>query len=58
MNIKKQKEKIDTEKSIKKEDLYNEFNIKLRDPIHKLKYHTNAIYCFTIKRWKISIWIK
>ncbi len=47
MNIKKQPEKIDIEKNTKKEDLYNDFNIKLRNPIHKLKNHTNAIYCLT-----------
>ena len=41
---KKQKVKIDTEKNIKKEDLYNDFNIKLRDPIHKLNNHTTSIY--------------
>jgi len=47
MNIKKQQEKIDTEKNTKKEDLYNDFNIKLRNPIHKLKNHKNDIYCLT-----------
>ena len=44
---KKQKANLDFEKNIKKEDLYNDFNIKLRDPIHKLKYHSNNVYCLT-----------
>ena len=44
---KKQKVKIDVEKNIKKEELYNDFNIKLRDPIHKLNNHASSIYCLT-----------
>ena len=27
---------------------YNNFNIQLKEPIHKLKYHTNCIYCSTV----------
>ena len=29
-------------------DLYNNFNIQLKNPIHHLKYHTGNIYCLTI----------
>jgi len=29
-------------------NFYNNFNIKLKEPIHKLQYHTNNIYCSTI----------
>ena len=27
---------------------YNNFDIKLKEPLHKLKYHTNSIYCATV----------
>ena len=55
-NYKNQKEKNINEKNLKTdenvkikiENLYNNFNIKLRNPIHKLSYHTDRVYCLTI----------
>ena len=29
-------------------DLYNNFNIQLKNPIHHLKFHTGYVYCLTI----------
>ena len=34
--------------SINNNNNYNNFNIKLKEPIHILKYHTSYIYCATI----------
>ena len=42
---------IETPKS--NNDNLNNFNIKFKDPIHKLNYHRGEIYCAPIKRWKI-----
>ena len=33
---------------INNNDLYNDFNIELKEPIHKLNYHTGTIFCLTI----------
>ena len=30
------------------DNTYNNFNIKLKEPIHKLKYHTSCINCSTV----------
>ena len=29
-------------------NLYNNYNIELKNPIHILKYHTNTVRCLTI----------
>ena len=29
-------------------NLYNDFNIQLKEPIHKLKFHTGKVYCLTV----------
>ena len=34
--------------TIKDDNSYDNFNIKLKEPIHKLKYHKGGIYCSTI----------
>ena len=30
------------------DNLYNDFNIELKNPIHKLNYHTSIISCLTV----------
>ena len=40
--------KLDKNNKISKEDLYKDFNIKLKNPIHKLKAHTSCVYCLTV----------
>ena len=40
--------KLDINDKISKEDLYKDFNIKLKNPIHKLKAHTAWVCCLTI----------
>ena len=40
--------KLDINDKISKEDLYKDFNIKLKNPIHKLKAHTSCVYCLTV----------
>ena len=34
--------------NITNDNNYNNFDIKLKEPLHKLKYHTNYIYCATV----------
>ena len=36
------------EPNINNDNTYNHFDIKLKEPIHKLKYHTSCIYCSTV----------
>ena len=36
------------EPNINNDNTYNHFDIKLKEPIHKLKYHTNWICCSTV----------
>ena len=36
------------EPNINNDNTYNHFDIKLKEPIHKLKYHTSYIYCSTV----------
>ena len=38
--------KIDNQ--INKNNLYNDFNIELKNPIHKLNFHTSCVFCLTI----------
>ena len=40
--------KLDQNDKISKEDLYKDFNIKLKNPIHKLKAHTSSVLCLTV----------
>ena len=42
--------KLDTNDKISKEDLYKDFNIKLKNPIHKLKAHTHYVFCLTVMK--------
>ena len=30
------------------DNTYNNFNIQLKEPIHKLNYHTSYVYCSTV----------
>ena len=46
-NNKKEEIKIETEKT-QNDNLYNDFNIKLKNPIHKLNIHTSNVYCLTV----------
>ena len=39
------------------DNTYNNFNIQLKEPIHKLNYHTDCILFNSIKRWKICYWL-
>ena len=33
---------------INNNNLYNDFNIELKEPIHKLNYHTDCVNCLTV----------
>ena len=47
--IKLLEEELNKYKSINNNDnTYNNFNIQLKKPIHKLNYHTNDVYCSTV----------
>ena len=49
--IKNMNNKGVTKKDIKNEinyNLYNDFNIKLKEPIHKLNVHKSCVYCLTL----------
>ena len=49
--IKNMNNKGVTKKDIKNEinyNLYNDFNIKLKEPIHKLSVHKSNVYCLTL----------
>ena len=41
-------EKLNKNDKIPKEDLYKDFDIMLKNPIHKLKAHTSNVYCLTV----------
>lgn len=43
-----QKPKEDETNKEKNYDSYNDFNIKLKEPIHKLNLHTGYVYCLAI----------
>ncbi len=43
-----QKPKEEETNEEKNYDSYNDFNIKLKEPIHKLNLHTNIVYCLAI----------
>ena len=43
------KEEIKNKKELENNNnIYNNFDIKLKEPIHKLNNHTNAVYCLTL----------
>ena len=46
-NKKVEKENTNNDKT-KNDNLYNDFNIKLKNPIHKLNIHTSSIYCLAV----------
>ena len=47
--IKLLEDELNKYKSINNNDnTYNNFNIQLKESIHKLNYHTNSIYCSTV----------
>ena len=47
--IKLLEDELNKYKSINNNDnTYNNFNIQLKEPIHKLNYHTSTIYCSTV----------
>ena len=43
-----EKEKITNEIMNTNNNLYDNFDIKLKEPIHKLKNHTSSVYCLTL----------
>jgi len=47
-NKDEKEKKLDKNDKIPKEDLYKDFDIKLKNPIHKLKAHTSCVYCLTV----------
>ena len=46
-NIKSKLTKDETQES-KNDNLSNDFNIKLKNPIHTLNFHTDYVYCLTV----------
>ena len=47
-NNKKKEIEIETNNNIKKYDLFNDYNIKLKNPIHKLNIHTSSVICLEV----------
>ena len=47
-NNKKEEIKKENNDKIQKDNLYNDFNIKLKNPIHKLNIHTSSVFCLAV----------
>ena len=47
-NQDEQETKLDKNDKILKDDLYKDYNLKLKNPIHKLKTHTHYVLCMIV----------